>query len=117
TSYLSAPFLCLSLHFFLLVEPTAALHVYTLSLHDALPIYILKWLEVEKYSFYSFRNRYCEMGGYGGYEVVGYKNLKELQGKLDSVMLRRKKDEVLDLPDKIRSVDYVEMSAKQRQIY
>src|SRR5699024_2216624 len=78
---------------------------------------ILKWLEAEKYSFYSFRNRYCEMGGYGRYEVVGYKNLKELQGKLDSVMLRRKKDEVLDLPDKIRSVDYVEMSAKQRQIY
>lgn len=57
------------------------------------------------------------MGGYGGYEIVGYKNLKELQMKLDSVMLRRKKEDVLDLPPKIRQTEYVEMTAKQKQIY
>ena len=78
---------------------------------------ILKWLDVERSSFYGFRNRYCIMGGYGGYEIVGYKNLKELQMKLDSVMLRRKKEDVLDLPPKIRQTEYVEMTAKQRQIY
>lgn len=78
---------------------------------------ILKWLDAERNSFYGFRNRYCIMGGYGGYEIVGYKNLKELQMKLDNVMLRRKKEDVLDLPPKIRQIEYVEMTAKQKQIY
>lgn len=78
---------------------------------------ILKWLNVEKHSFYQFRNRYCIMGGYGGYEIVEYKNLKELQTKLEKIMLRRKKEDVLDLPPKIRSTEYVEMSPKQAQIY
>lgn len=78
---------------------------------------ILKWLDAEKGSFYGFRNRYCIMGGYGGYEIVGYKNLKELQMRLDNVMLRRKKEDVLDLPPKLRQTEYVEMTAKQKQIY
>lgn len=78
---------------------------------------ILKWLGEERRSFYAFRNRYCEMGGYGGYEIIGYKNLKELQTRLDRVMLRRKKDEVLNLPPKIRQTEYVEMTAKQKQLY
>lgn len=78
---------------------------------------ILKWLDAERGSFYGFRNRYCIMGGYGGYEIVGYKNLKELQMRLDNVMLRRKKEDVLDLPPKLRQTEYVEMTAKQKQIY
>lgn len=78
---------------------------------------ILKWLGEERRSFYAFRNRYCEMGGFGGYEIIGYKNLKELQDRLSKVMLRRKKDEVLDLPPKIHSTEYVEMTAKQKQLY
>lgn len=78
---------------------------------------ILKWLDEEGRSFYAFRNRYCVMGGFGGYEIIGYKNLKELQTRLDRVMLRRKKNEVLDLPPKIRSSEYVELKGKQRQIY
>lgn len=36
---------------------------------------ILTWLGVERRSFYSFRNAYCTMGGFGGYKVIGYKNL------------------------------------------
>ena len=39
---------------------------------------ILTWLGVEKRSFYSFKNTYCIMGGYGGYKVVGHKNLERL---------------------------------------
>ena len=77
----------------------------------------LKWLGYEGHSFYSFKNHYAIMGGYGGYEVVGYKNLDELQTKLDNIMLRRRKEDVLDLPDKIRINEYVEMTGKQEQIY
>lgn len=78
---------------------------------------ILTWLGVEKRSFYSFRNAYCVMGGYGGYKVVGHKNLESLNAELNTVMLRRKKDEVLDLPPKLYSTEYVELTTAQRKLY
>ena len=78
---------------------------------------ILKWLGYEKHSFYQFKNHYCVMGGYGGYEIVGYRNLDELQEQLNTIMLRRLKDEVLDLPAKLQVEEYVEMTPKQKQIY
>lgn len=78
---------------------------------------VLKWLDVEYHSFYSFRSRYCIMGGFGGYQVVGYKNLSELQELLGRNMLRRLKIDVLDLPEKVHITEYVEMTAKQKQIY
>lgn len=78
---------------------------------------ILTWLGIEKRSFYSFRNAYCIMGGYGGYKVVGHKNLESLNAELNKVMIRRKKEEVLDLPPKIHSTEYVELTAKQQKLY
>lgn len=78
---------------------------------------ILKWLGYEKNAFYKFKNHYCVMGGYGGYEVVGYKNLDELQERLNDIMLRRLKDEVLDLPEKTYIDEYVDMTPKQAVIY
>ena len=78
---------------------------------------ILKWLGYEKHAFYAFKNHYCVMGGYGGYEVIGYKNLDELQERLDNVMLRRLKNDVLDLPEKVRVTEYVELTPRQKQIY
>ena len=78
---------------------------------------ILKWLGYEKHSFYAFKNHHCIMGGYGGYEVVGYKNMAELQEQLDVLMLRRLKEDVLDLPEKTYVDEYVEMKGKQEQIY
>ena len=87
-------------------------------MNSPLDLYIvLKWLGFEKHSFYAFKQHYCVMGGYGGYEVVGYKNLGELQSNLESLMLRRLKKEVLDLPDKLHSIEYVEMTPKQSKIY
>jgi SNF2 family DNA or RNA helicase len=57
------------------------------------------------------------MGGYGGYDIVGYKNMPELQERVDSIMLRRLKDDVLDLPEKVYIDEYVDMTPKQEQIY
>lgn len=87
-------------------------------MNNPLDLYIiLKWLGYEKHAFYSFKNHYCEMGGYGGYEIVGYKNLDELQEQLDDIMLRRRKEEVLDLPEKTYIDEFVDMTAKQEKIY
>jgi len=79
--------------------------------------FIFKWLGYEKHSFYQFRNHHCLLGGFGGYEIVGYKNLPELQERLNKIMLRRRKEDVLDLPEKTYVDEYVDMSPKQKIIY
>lgn len=87
-------------------------------MNNPLDLYIhLKWLGYEKHSFYSFKQHYCIMGGYGGYQVVGYRHLDQLKEQFDDIMLRRLKKEVLDLPDKIYQNEFVEMTSKQEKIY
>lgn len=78
---------------------------------------ILKWLDVEHHSYTAFRSRYCIMGGYGNYQIVGYKNLQELNELLESNMLRRLKKDRLDLPPKIKTNEYVELTPKQKTLY
>ena len=78
---------------------------------------ILKWLGYEEHSFSAFKNHYATYGGFGGYEVVGYRYLDELQKQLDKIMLRRLKKDVLDLPEKTHIDEYVDMTPKQAQIY
>lgn len=87
-------------------------------MNTPLDLYIIfKWLGYEKHSFYAFRNHHCVMGGFGGYEIVGYKNLDDLQNRLDDIMLRRRKEDVLDLPEKTYVDEYVDMTPKQKLIY
>ena len=78
---------------------------------------IFKWLGLDNHSFYEFKNHYCEFGGYNNYEIIGYKNLDEIQRKLDLNMLRRLKNDVLDLPEKIYTTELLEMNTKQLKIY
>lgn len=78
---------------------------------------ILKWLGYESHAFYSFKQHYCIMGGYGGYEIVGYKNMDQLTAQVREIMLRRLKSEVLDLPEKVYVDDIVDMTPKQEQLY
>lgn len=90
----------------------------TVLMNSPLDLYVpLAWLGFEHHSFWSFKNHYCVLGGFGNKQVVGYKNTKELRKTIDQVMLRRKKDEVLDLPPKIYQTEYVEMDRTQRSIY
>ena len=87
-------------------------------MNNPLDLYvILKWLGYETHAFYSFKKHYCVMGGYGGYEIIGYQNMPELTSKMQSIMLRRLKKDVLDLPEKIYVSEYVDMTPKQAVIY
>ena len=87
-------------------------------MNQPLDLYIiLKWLGYENHSFYAFKNHYCVMGGYGNYQIVGYNHLDDLQNQLNEFMLRRLKADVLDLPEKTRINEYVEMTPKQAQLY
>lgn len=78
---------------------------------------VLKWLEVENHSLTYFKNLYCEMGGFGGYEIIGYKNLDQLENSLNKNMLRRRKEEVLDLPPKIYTDELLDLDSSQNKLY
>ena len=68
-------------------------------------------------NFYTFRNRYCDMGGFGGKEVVGYKNMDELIRKEHSVAYRVTKEEALDLPEQTVENRYIPLDKKERSLY
>ena len=68
-------------------------------------------------NFYAFRNRYCQMGGYGGHEVVGYQHMDELTRKEHSIALRVTKAECLDLPGQTFVRRYVQLEPSARRLY
>lgn len=78
---------------------------------------ILSWLGIENRNVWSFRNRYCIKGGYEDKEIVGTKNLQDLALELKEVMLRRTKEEVIDLPPKIHKSEYVELTDAEKKDY
>lgn len=90
----------------------------TFLLNNPLDLYLpLAWAGFENHSFYQYKKHFCVMGGYGGKEVVGYKNLDELRAIMSKVMLRRTKGDVLDLPPKVHVNEYVEMTSEQKKLY
>ena len=68
-------------------------------------------------SYYAFRSKYAVMGGYGNYQVVGYKNLQELTEKAHKIAFRITKKEALDLPEQVDTNRYIELEPKARAIY
>ena len=77
---------------------------------------ILNWLGIVRESYWNFVKNYCSLGGYSGWEVVGYKNLEELHKRLAPHQIRRTK-EILNLPAKTHVYEYVEMSKKEQTEY
>lgn len=90
----------------------------TFVLNNPLDLYLpLKWAGFETHSFYAYKQHYCTMGGFGGKEIVGYKNLDELRSMVSKVMLRRVKGDVLDLPPKVHTIEWVDAYPEQRALY
>lgn len=67
--------------------------------------------------YYSFVNRYAVMGGYKGKQIVGVKNETELTERLQNVMLRRLKKDVLDLPEVQLIERRVNLLPEQQKLY
>jgi SNF2 family DNA or RNA helicase len=69
-------------------------------------------------SWSNFCASFCEMGGFNGHEIVGFRNIPQLREIIQGVMLRRLKEEVAkDLPPKLYQNILVELTAKQRRKY
>ena len=87
-------------------------------LNNPLDLYLpLRWSGFETHSFYAYKQHYCKMGGFGGKEIVGYKNLDELRSMVSKVMLRRVKGDVLDLPPKVHTIEWVDAYPEQKSLY
>ena len=90
----------------------------TFVLNNPLDLYLpLKWAGFETHSFYAYKQHYCTMGGFGGKEIVGYKNLDEIRSMVSKVMLRRVKGDVLDLPPKVHTIEWVDAYPEQKSLY
>ena len=73
-------------------------------------------------SYYSFRARFAEMvdrsaGGRTFKQVIGYKNLEELNELIQPFSYRVLKQDCLDLPDKIYVTRKIDMSPEQKKAY
>ena len=90
----------------------------TFVLNNPMDLYLpLRWAGFETHSFYAYKQHYCKMGGFGGKEIVGYKNLDELRSMVSKVMLRRVKGDVLDLPPKVHTIEWVDAYPEQKSLY
>ena len=90
----------------------------TIIMNDPENAYVpLKWTENTHANFGAFKKLYNVYGGFGGVQVIGYKNLDILQDLISSCSLRRLKDEVLDLPEKTYLKEYVELLPNQKALY
>ena len=89
----------------------------TFVLNNPLDLYLpLKWAGFETHSFYAYKQHYCTMGGFGGKEIVGYKKLDELRSMVSKVMLRRVKGDVLDLPPKVHTIEWVDAYPERKSL-
>ena len=89
----------------------------TLLTNSPLSAYVpLKWIGVEHATLTKFKNQYCVYGGFGGHQVVGFKNIDLLKAELETCSLRRTKD-IIDLPPKNVINEYIELSDKHREFY
>ena len=68
-------------------------------------------------TYWRFLNKFCALGGYSGHEVIGIKNEQILNGHLKNYMLRRRKSEVLDLPEVQIITKYVKLLPEQKKLY
>lgn len=68
-------------------------------------------------NWWTFRNRYCVMGGYQNKNIVGYQHVEELQLKLKPFILRRLKEDCLNLPPKLYQLEDVAMEPETWRLY
>lgn len=77
----------------------------------------LKWIGKEKATLTNFKSQYCEFGGFGGHQIIGFKNIDILKELIDSCSLRRTKDILEDLPPKTVIKEIIELDDQHRKFY
>ena len=73
-------------------------------------------------SYYAFSARYAitqarRMGAHSFQQIVGFQKLEELQQSIKDFSIRKTKDQCLDLPAKVYTKRYVELTDEQKKAY
>jgi SNF2 family DNA or RNA helicase len=68
-------------------------------------------------NFFHFRAAYAVMGGYLGKQVLGFQRLEELQRRIAPYVLRRLKEDCLDLPAKTYTVREARLTPATWRLY
>jgi len=68
-------------------------------------------------NFFHFRAAYAVMGGYMNKQVIGWQRLEELQAKIAPYVLRRLKEDCLDLPEKTYTIREARMTPATWKVY
>tara|TARA_R100000995_G_scaffold79928_1_gene51320 strand:+ start:436 stop:1893 length:1458 start_codon:yes stop_codon:yes gene_type:complete len=73
-------------------------------------------------SYYAFSARYAitqarRMGSHSFQQIVGFQRLEELQESIKDFSIRKTKDQCLDLPAKVYTKRYVELTDEQKKAY
>lgn len=77
----------------------------------------LWWTGNDKSTFTTFKSNFCEFGGFGDKQVIGYKNLEVLKEELEYCSIRRSKEDLVDLPPKMITLEELEMSDEHKKFY
>ena len=73
-------------------------------------------------SYYAFRARYAitqarRMGRHSFQQIIGFQKLEELQESIKDFSIRKRKDECLDLPEKVYTKRHIELTYEQKVAY
>jgi SNF2 family DNA or RNA helicase len=91
----------------------------TLLINSPVSCYMpLAWTENDMSTLTMFKSEYCEFGGFGDRQIVGYKNLDWLKEELAACSIRRTLEEVREgMPPKNVQYELVEMADDHRRFY
>jgi len=77
----------------------------------------LGWKIIGHKSYFTFRNRYCIMGGFDARQIVGYLNVKELMELVAPYCDVVSMEDVVDLPPNIYQKRYISPSPAQKKAF
>ena len=80
----------------------------------------LNWLSpecVKNRGFYAFRNHFCDMGGFRGKQIIGYKNTLELKMMVSDNGYRVRTKDVLGMPKQNWLIRNVELNPESKKLY
>ena len=91
----------------------------TLITNNPLSAYVpLSWTGNDESTLSNYKSQYCNFGGFGGKQVIGFKNLDVLQEVIKTCSLRRTLDQVrTDMPPKTVTLELLEPEEDQRKFY
>ncbi len=75
----------------------------------------LDWKIIGQKSFYTFKYRYCQMGGFEGRQIIGYINNDELLDLVAPHTTVILKEEMMDLPPKVYEMLSIQPSPAQKK--